>query len=383
MLMAGRDISATHVAFGTTRVMATCAVTGEAAGVGAALAARDGVTPRVVAEQKIDELQQVMLRGDASLLGIAWAHPDDLALQAKVAASSTLEKISVEASASSSTYALDEHDLGIHLPVDPELGRVRILVDSDRPMDAVVELWRTGGGENHIPVEYVSRAVRAVPVGRSWIEVDFEYRAAEPEDVVILVRRSAGLGVVVDARPGPYGVLGLLSRTPAEDLRRPQSNAWSAAELRRQAPVIEVESSTNAYSADNVRGGMSRPYNGPQLWSSRPMRPGSGEHVELTWPETVPLQKVELVFNDDVDEDLVNLHHHRTPFAVIPELVRDYRIEACVEGTWVPVHYEVGNRSRHRVHDLGRVVETSALRIVVETTNGSPYAMIFAIRVFS
>jgi hypothetical protein len=383
MLMAGRDISATHVAFGTTRVMATCAVTGEAAGVGAALAARDGVTPRVIAEHKIDELQQVMLRGDASLLGIAWGHPDDLALQAEVTASSALEKISVEASASSIAYALDDHDLGIHLPVDPELGRVRILVETDRFTEAVVELWRTGGGENHIPVEFVSRSVRAVPAGRSWIEVDFEYRAVEPEDVVVLVRRAVGLAVVVDPRPGPYGVLGLLSRTPAGNLRRPQSNAWSAAELRRQAPVIEVESATDAYAADNVRGGMARPYNGPQLWSSRPMRPGSGEHVELTWTETVPVRKIELVFNDDVDEDLVNLHHHRTPFPVIPELVRDYRIEACVDGAWVVVHHERGNRIRRRVHDLGQVVEASALRIVVEATNGSRYAMIVAIRVFN
>ena len=32
LLFAGRNISATHVAFGTTRVMATCAVLGEAAG---------------------------------------------------------------------------------------------------------------------------------------------------------------------------------------------------------------------------------------------------------------------------------------------------------------------------------------------------------------
>ncbi len=50
MLMAGRNISATHVAFGTTRVMATCAVLGEAAGTGAALCVKHGVTPRTVAQ---------------------------------------------------------------------------------------------------------------------------------------------------------------------------------------------------------------------------------------------------------------------------------------------------------------------------------------------
>ena len=40
--MAGRNISASHVAFGTTRVMATCAVLGEAVGIAAAVALRNG-----------------------------------------------------------------------------------------------------------------------------------------------------------------------------------------------------------------------------------------------------------------------------------------------------------------------------------------------------
>ena len=45
-MMAGRDISATKLAMGSTRVMGTCAVGGEAAGVAAARAAMLGMTPR-------------------------------------------------------------------------------------------------------------------------------------------------------------------------------------------------------------------------------------------------------------------------------------------------------------------------------------------------
>ncbi|MFO0955890.1 MAG: FAD-dependent oxidoreductase [Isosphaeraceae bacterium] len=36
LMMAGRNIAATHVAFTSTRVMATCAVIGQAAGTAAA-----------------------------------------------------------------------------------------------------------------------------------------------------------------------------------------------------------------------------------------------------------------------------------------------------------------------------------------------------------
>jgi hypothetical protein len=43
LLFAGRNISASHVAFGSTRVMATCATQGQAVGTAAALIARDGL----------------------------------------------------------------------------------------------------------------------------------------------------------------------------------------------------------------------------------------------------------------------------------------------------------------------------------------------------
>ena len=54
LLFAGRNISATHVAFGTTRVMATCAVLGRGRRHGAAIALRNGLTPRELARDRFD-----------------------------------------------------------------------------------------------------------------------------------------------------------------------------------------------------------------------------------------------------------------------------------------------------------------------------------------
>lgn len=71
LLVAGRDISATHVAFGSTRVMATCGAGGEAAGVGASLAIDLGVRPRELAKNHAHQLQQLLLRQDASIFGVA------------------------------------------------------------------------------------------------------------------------------------------------------------------------------------------------------------------------------------------------------------------------------------------------------------------------
>lgn len=46
LMMAGRNISATHAAFTSTRVMATCASVGQAVGAAAALCCERGISPR-------------------------------------------------------------------------------------------------------------------------------------------------------------------------------------------------------------------------------------------------------------------------------------------------------------------------------------------------
>jgi len=88
-MMAGRNISATHVAFTSARVMATCAVIGQAVGTAAATCVERGVTPRDVAKSKplLTSLQQNLLRQDQTLRDVRNEDPSDLARKAAVKAS--------------------------------------------------------------------------------------------------------------------------------------------------------------------------------------------------------------------------------------------------------------------------------------------------------
>jgi len=67
LMFAGRNISATHAALSSTRVMGTCAIMGQAVGTAAAIAIRDGLTPRGVYQQRIGELQQALMEDDCYL----------------------------------------------------------------------------------------------------------------------------------------------------------------------------------------------------------------------------------------------------------------------------------------------------------------------------
>ncbi|MFJ4964044.1 putative FAD-binding dehydrogenase [Streptomyces sp. ADI96-02] len=384
LLLAGRDISASHVAFGTTRVMATCAVTGEASGVAAALCARDGLTPRRLAGEHLDLLQQTLLRHDASLLGVEWHDPADLARSARATASSELRVIGAQPRPGEHTsrQPLDGHDIGLVLPVEPAIDAVDLLLDVSRATTVELELWSTGGGENHIPVKELDRASLELAPGEQWVRAPFSHEAPGGQNVVVLLRRNPDAALVVLDRPGPYGVLGLVSRTPRTDSGRPQSNAWSAEELRRRCPAVVVRGESSAYEAGQATGPLQRPYDGPRMWSSQSLATDPEPWIRLDWAEPRTIGCVDAVFNDDVDLDLVNLHHHRTPFPVVPELVRDYSVEALVDGGWRTLARVRDNRERRRSHLLDEPVAATALRLKVHATNGSEWATVVALRVF-
>ena len=89
LFMAGRNASCSHVAFTSTRVMATCAVMGQAVGTAGAICARYEITPRQLYQHKgrLHELQQTLLRDDQTIKHRKNEDAYDLARKAKVSAS--------------------------------------------------------------------------------------------------------------------------------------------------------------------------------------------------------------------------------------------------------------------------------------------------------
>lgn len=94
LMFAGRNISATHVAFASTRVMATCAVVGQGVGTAAAFAACSsfmrGISLHGLAENDglIQRLRQRLRRTDVYLIDCENADGRDAALRAEFSASS-------------------------------------------------------------------------------------------------------------------------------------------------------------------------------------------------------------------------------------------------------------------------------------------------------
>ena len=86
LFLGGRAISCTHVAFSSTRVMGTCAVTGQAVGTAAAIAIKKECSPREVGKY-IVQLQQTLLRDDCHIPGFINQDENDLMRKAQISAS--------------------------------------------------------------------------------------------------------------------------------------------------------------------------------------------------------------------------------------------------------------------------------------------------------
>ncbi|OHX64624.1 FAD-dependent oxidoreductase [Flammeovirga pacifica] len=87
---AGRNISQTHIALSSSRIMATCALEGQAVGTAAALCVKKKVNPRKLGEKFNNELQEQLLRDDVFIPNRPAKDAQDLVQKAsKIIASST------------------------------------------------------------------------------------------------------------------------------------------------------------------------------------------------------------------------------------------------------------------------------------------------------
>jgi hypothetical protein len=107
LLFAGRNISATHVAFSSTRVMATCALMGEGLGTYAAIAIREGKPHDGWQDTElVEKAQQQLIRQGAYLPGMRLADRN-LAAEAAIVASSEQE-------GGSASQVIDGHTRSVH-----------------------------------------------------------------------------------------------------------------------------------------------------------------------------------------------------------------------------------------------------------------------------
>ena len=153
LFLCGRIISASHMAFASARVMATCAVGGQAVGTAAAIAVRRGILPREVGAH-ITELQQTLLRDDCYIPGIRNEDADDLLRNAQASASHALPGCEAENVLSGvartvgecancwAAYEADNPTLTLRLAEPAAVRQIQLTFDSNLSREITISINR-------------------------------------------------------------------------------------------------------------------------------------------------------------------------------------------------------------------------------------------------
>ncbi|MGC9319202.1 MAG: FAD-dependent oxidoreductase, partial [Armatimonadota bacterium] len=208
LLMAGRDVSVTHVALGSVRVQGTLGPLGQAAGTAAAMCIQHGTTPRGIYEQHITTLQQTLLRDDMYIPRLRNEDPDDLARPAAVTASSSMIG---RAFGRGDVRPGDSHELftsrATMLPcgADGHVGAVEALLRSEleQPAELTMHLRTAAESADFSAGDDLATATASVPPGQSWVRFEFGVTVDQPylwfwlpqtEGVSWLLMESAPIG---------------------------------------------------------------------------------------------------------------------------------------------------------------------------------------------
>lgn len=392
LMMAGRNVSATHAALGSVRVMSTCATMGQAAGTTAAFAVSRGVSPGTVRDDDIEEIQQTLLRDGCFLPNQRNTDEQDLARCARVSASSQ-ELLRGAGPASPSRLAglgqWTDHPVfpysgvldrkcaqWIALGKDPEVNAIELCLSnaSDSATTIAVKLFNVDGIWDYRadPGTPLATATLDVPSGGPyWTRWDL----SNAFDNSVLPD-SGYLRIDVESNPDvEWHVSG--------DVLPGNIAAYEAqpGRYRRFAGgatlSFQVEPAQDCYGPQQTVTGVTRPVATTNVWRSDSTQP-LPQWLCLDWDEPQRIGEVQLTFEGQILRE----YHAYPPFYRDPQIVSDYQLQVEVDGDWVTVVNASNNTSTRVVHRLDEPVTVQKLRLLVQGTNGDPSAGLYEIRCY-
>ncbi|MDR6550786.1 FAD-dependent oxidoreductase [Paenibacillus qinlingensis] len=394
LMMAGRNVSVTHAALGTVRVMGTTALMGQAVGTAAGLAVSKNVTIRTISNEHIHELKQTLVKDGCFLPNNRNEDELDLARSAQLTASSEAVVHGVGPESRDSETPLLKRwwdtapkKLELNVVKKPEVQLVTklgqwIAMGTSELRKVSVCLTNTSDQQQIVHASLI-------PVNDIW-----DYRV-NTGTVLASTELSVAPGEVqwiewgvqlTNLQPNSYIRLDLSSNEHviwhrAGGIEPGQTSAWDMGngQMRgvKYALSYRVEPAQPSYGAVNVISGVKRPQQSTNLWKSDPQQPLS-QWLQLAWEQAVTIREVHLAFPGQ----LLTEYHYYPPFYKDPQCPSVYTIQAWRDDRWEDLVHVKDNYQRQMKHNLSESVKTDKLRIIVHATNGDPSAAIYEVRCY-
>lgn len=368
LFFAGRIISSTHVAFGSSRVMATCALGAQVVGLAAAMCRKHSLVPKdIIEESWITKLQNALNRRGQSIPGIPINYnADSLMRQVSIAASSVCKLNIIPFNGGWLRLDIGTAEL---LPMKKGTCYCfKINVKASKRTTLTVELRISSKKFNYTPdvtLETIKTPLKEV---EQFVELNFSIPIPEDQYGFVLfhlnkdievqesMSRYTGIQSIFNGKNKAVSNNGY--QDAPEQLGVDSFEFWCPRRRPEGRNVaMEISPALEPYDPVFLRNGFTRPYLKTNAWAADPSEDNA--EVVFTWNSPQKISSVTLFFDTDFDNPLESsLRGH--PENVIPFCIKEYSI---VDDNDMVLYKTSNNHQTINEIHLKQPVETSYLKL--------------------
>lgn len=367
LFLAGRDHSASRIAFSSTRIMGTCSVMGQAVGIAASLAIKYECNPDQIYNNHIEELQQLLLKDDVYIISKRNEDLSDKARKSKITASS--QRDCKNRRITKLEYI--DQDMCLVLPYQGNIDDVSLFLGSKINSNLTIEFYTCQKPENYFMKKYLGSYNLSIKKETSkWYNIPLPKNISDSgKKIFILLKKNEN----IVTGTSPVNLTGVMSFKVKN-----YNNKYPNLKLLDNTISFAIEEKLNYYSPENIIDGFNRPWGLPHVWASKPLGTES-EYLKLDFKQQQEINEIRIYFNSDLKQRFINLKPVKE--RIIPQIVKDYDIKYLENGEFKNLINIQENYQRFRIH-IFKAVKTSALKFLFHNTNGSSNIEVFQIRVY-
>jgi len=388
LFLAGRIISVSHVAFGSTRVQATCANSAQAVGIASAMCARKKLLPADLKEPaRMCELQIELMRAGQFIPGLHLNDANDCARDATITASSQLRLARLDPNGPFVTLAQSWAQM---LPVGAgRAPRVSFIVNVAQSTSLQLELRTSDCPDNFTPDVILGRQTIALEPGENQTVIaDFSatidapryvfYCLMKNENVAVQCSEQRVTGILSVANRQNPAVGNFGAQTPVEDIGVESFEFWCPE--RRPGGrnlAITIDPPLDAFAPANVTNGIARPTNQANAWVAE--LNDAAPKLVLDWDKPQTIARLELSFDTDWDHPMENIFLGH-PERAMPFCVKHYRV--CDDAGRM-IFEQTDNHQTRNTLTFAQPITTTRLEIEIVACHGATPAAIFQARCYA
>ncbi len=386
LFLAGRIISASHVAFGSSRVMATCGHGAQAVGMAAALATESSLKPKDLADPKrVLDLQTRLNRSGQSIHRHLTPDSANKMLSATITSDSELELACIPFDGDWKPLTYSSAQL---LPLKAHTRYAfKTSLKAEEATTLKAQLRVSSKSFNFTPDVILEELTLELQEGEQLIELAFNEVLSEDQytflcfmqneavEIRTSTARITGLTAVFNSQNPAVSNFG--KQEPPEGIGMEAFEFWIP-ERRPggQNLALEISPAIHAFGPGNLRNGHTRPYLRPNAFVAD--LDAAEVRVDIHWDEAQTIEEIVLFFDTDFDHAMESsLKGH--PERVMPFCVSDYKI---LNGGGTLLKGVEGNHQTINRFKLDGPIQTDHVQLLLQRKYSHVPCSLFEVQVF-